>query len=139
MIINWQNREWPVALAADFLSSREDSSISRDGFTEQHARTSEVDLGVRKIWRSGIVRPYLGGGVALASGEIDRTGPFGSISDQESGAGLWLGGGIAWTLSRAFNVGLDAKLSGARIRLLGDDVNAGGFHLGLLLGYHWGD
>lgn len=137
---NWNNTEWPVSLAADFLfsgSSRE--PINRGGFTEQDARTSEMDLGVRKIWRTeSKARPYIGGGLAVMSAEIERRNAFFSVEDHDDAVGLWLGGGIYWTLTRALNLGLDAKLSGARVRLFGADRNAGGLHLGLLLGYHWG-
>lgn len=134
-----QRSDWPVALAVDLLASGDDSAIDSRGFTEQRGRTSELDLGARKIWRPDEnLRPYLGGGLALASSELELRGPFRTVSDSDSGAGLWLGGGAYWTLSRAFNLGFDAKLSHAGVRLFGDDRNAGGFHLALLLGYHWG-
>ena len=139
LVTNWRGPSWPVALAADFLASSHDADISRDGFTEQRGKTSELDLGARKIWRPDArMRPYAGGGLALASGELTRTGPAGTISDSDSGAGLWLDGGVFWTLSEAFNLGFDVRISAANVRLLGADRNAGGFHLGLLAGYHWG-
>ncbi len=139
LITNWQGPQWPVALAADFLASSHDASISRDGFTEQRAHTSELDLGVRKIWRPDArIRPFVGGGLGLLSATIERTGPFGRISDDDSGAGLWLDGGVFWTLSQAFNLGFDARLSGANVHLFGVDRNAGGLSLGVMAGYHWG-
>ena len=136
---NWQGPRWPIALAADLLASSRDTSISRDGFTEQKGSTSELDLGARKIWRPDpSLRPYAGGGLDLASAEIERTGPGGRISDRDSGVGIWLDGGFMWTLSEVFNLGFDVRLSGAQVRLFGRDVAAGGLHLGLLAGYHWG-
>jgi hypothetical protein len=136
---NWQGPGWPVSLAADFLASSHETSISRDGFTEQRGRTSEADLGARKIWRpTPHLRPYAGGGLALVSAEIDRTGPFGRISDADSGAGLWFDGGVFWTLGESFNVGFDSRISAANVHLFGADRNGGGFHLGVLAGYHWG-
>jgi hypothetical protein len=138
---NFQRRDWPVAIAADLLVAESERTISANGFVRQRSRTSELDLGVRKLWRvgqGGIVRPYVGGGLALASGELEFFTPFASISDRDTGAGLWLGGGVLWTLSRAFNLGLDAKLSGADVRIFDDHKNAGGFHLGGVVGWHWG-
>jgi hypothetical protein len=136
---NWSPPDSPVALAADFLVSGRDRSGDFLGSTDQRGSTSELDLGVRKIWRpDSRMRPYLGGGVAFVSAELEFTGPSGTRSDHDGGAGLWLGGGVFWTLSQAFNIGLDAKATGARVRLFGDDKNAGGLHLGVLVGYHWG-
>lgn len=139
LMSNWQDRAWPVALAFDLLAARRDADFQEGGFNWQHAQTTEMDVGARKIWRPGdIVRPYAGGGLTLASAELERTGPAGSASDSSGGVGLWLGGGVAWTLGQAFNIGVDAKFSRAEVDLLGAQRNAGGFHLGLLLGYHWG-
>lgn len=137
---NWRGQDWPVALAADLLfSGRDRGFISSRGFTEQSARTSELDLGARKIWRPGPnARPYFGGGLAIVSGELELRGPPGVTVDRDDGAGVWLGGGIFWTLGSAFNLGLDAKITAAGVRLFGVRRNAGGLHLGLLLGYHWG-
>lgn len=139
VMTNWQGPGWPVAAAADFLGSSDESSISRDGFTEQRGRTSEIDLGARKVWRpTPHLRPYAGGGPALVSAELDRTGPFGRISDRDSGVGLWVDGGVFWTLGESFNLGFDTRLSAASVRLFGVDRNAGGLHLGVLAGWHWG-
>ena len=137
---NWQKSEWPLAFAADFLASgREHAVIDSGGFVEQNARTTELDLGARKIWRVGeVLRTYFGGGLALVSGELELRGPLGAISERDNGAGLWLGGGVFWTLGSVCNLGLDAKISGAGVNVLGRRRNAGGFHLGALVGYHWG-
>jgi opacity protein-like surface antigen len=136
---DFQRTNWPVAVAADLLAARSDASIAQNGFTEQRSRTSELDLGARKYWRPGPhVSPYLGGGLALVTGELEMMGPGGTVSDTDSGAGVWIGGGIKWILSDVFNIGIDAKLSHADVSLFGSDKNAGGFHLGLLAGYHWG-
>lgn len=139
VITNWQGPQWPVAIAADFLAAGSDESIGRDGFTEQRGRTRELDLGARKIFRPDPrLRPFVGGGLDLASAEIERIGPEGRISDEDHGVGLWVDGGVFWTLSEAFNLGVDARISAAQVHLFGLDRNAGGFHLGLMGGYHWG-
>ena len=139
LLSNWQGRDWPVTLAVDLLAANRNASISSGGFTEQKAKTSELDLGVRKIWRTDAhFRPYVGGGLALASAQIDKTGPAGTVSEHDNGTGIWLNGGVFWTLSTAFNLGFDVRLSGGDVRLYGVNRSAGGLHLGLLAGYHWG-
>ncbi|UCE89547.1 MAG: hypothetical protein JSW10_01535 [Pseudomonadota bacterium] len=65
-----------------------------------------------------------------------RTGTA-NIDDTDSTVGLWVGGGVYWTLKRHFNIGFDLRLSGAEVTLFGKDRQAGGFHSGLILGYHW--
>lgn len=136
---NFTGPEWPISLALDLLTSGRDGDIAQGPFTEQHGRTTEVDLGVRKLWTSDhVVRPYVGGGLAFASGELEKTGPYRAVSDSDNGVGLWIDAGLVWTVSRALNLGFDARISTAEIHLFGQDRNAGGLHLGLLLGYHWG-
>jgi hypothetical protein len=139
VVTNWRRSDWPVALAADLLAAGRDETISQGGFTDQKASTSELDLGVRKIWREETpIRPYIGGGFGIMSGEIKRTGPAGTVSDHDGGLGIWFDGGVVWTLRKALNLGVDVRISNAHIRLLGQDRNAGGAHLGLTAGYHWG-
>lgn len=138
VLTNWRGPDWPVALAADLLVSGADEDASRGGFTEQRGSTSELDLGVRKVFRTGAhARPYVGGGLGAVSGRIELRGPAGTVSDRDSGLGVWLNGGIFWTID-AFNIGADVRLSSAQVRLFGADKNAGGVHLGMLVGYHWG-
>jgi hypothetical protein len=139
VLTDWRGPDWPVDLAVDFLAAGRNADISSGGFTRQKANTSELDLGVRKIWRPDArLRPYAGGGLALASARLEKTGPAGDISDDDSGTGIWLNGGVFWTLSGSFDLGFDARLSGADVRLFGVKRSAGGAHLGLTAGYHWG-
>lgn len=135
-----RRKGWPVYLAADLLTAEAQSeSVLANGLNRQRNKTSELDLGARKFWSPGPkLRPYLGGGLSLASGSMESASAAGTFSDRDGGAGLWLGGGVGWTLGTAFNVGFDAKLSLAEVKLLGDRKNAGGFHLGIVSGYHWG-
>lgn len=136
---SWEGPDWPIDIAADALFSGATADLNDDGFTKQRGETSELDLGVRKIWRPApMVRPYLGGGLAAVRGRIERSNPFVTVSDENSAAGVWFGGGVYWTLAKAFNLGLDARVSNAEMKLFGVTRNAGGVHLGLLLGYHWG-
>jgi len=55
----------------------------------------------------------------------------------DSSIGIWLNGGIYWTLGEAFNLGFELAYSHAKVTVFGEDANAGGGHAGILLGYHW--
>ncbi|TBR22393.1 hypothetical protein EPO15_08140 [bacterium] len=141
LVTSWLPPRWPVALAGDLLFAGDDADArAPGGLGEQRGRTTELDLGVRKTWRpgGGAFRPYLGGGLSFITGRIELAGPAGTVTDEDDGAGLWVGGGLGWLVGKGFELGLDARLSRARTRLFGDNKNAGGGSLGVLLGYHWG-
>ncbi|MBI3550750.1 MAG: hypothetical protein HY078_17070 [Elusimicrobia bacterium] len=41
-------------------------------------------------------------------------------------------------LGDSFNIGVQVKLTSAEVKRFGDTKNAGGGHVGLPSGYHWG-
>lgn len=152
---------WPVQMAIDVLVSAasEDSfRISRPGIEirgeEITQSTLELDLGVRKIWRTGRARPFVGGGLAVIWGRQERAFflpppldiegnegiplPPVIVSAEDEAPGLWLDGGIFWRLGRKFNLGLEARFSSAELGFTGREVQAGGVSLGLILGWGWG-
>jgi hypothetical protein len=59
------------------------------------------------------------------------------VSQSESGGGGWLGGGVFWRLGERFNLGLAARFTSAEVRFPAGDIEAGGTHLGLTLGWGW--
>lgn len=130
--ISFGKDDWPVLIAIDLLGSgKKDSDADVEG------STSELDVGVRKIWQPGSVRPYIGGGIALVNGEI-KVDAFGAtLSDDDNGVGGWVGGGVFWRLKSRFNIGIAARYSRARVNVFGTDIEAGGAHLGMLLGWGW--
>lgn len=140
LMTTWARGGWPVSLAADLLTSRRDALVLRGGgLAEERARATELQLGARKIWRLGRkLRPYVGGGLAVASATLEVEDARGSASDRGTGAGPWVGGGMTATLGAAVNLGFDVRASHADARIFGDQKNAGGVNIGLLLGYHWG-
>ncbi len=131
--VDFKRQSWPVSIAIDLLGASGESTLLGIDF---ESKTSELNFGVRKIWdQSPHVRPFIGGGISFISGEFEFS-TFG-ISEDDSAMGLWFGGGVYWTLTEHFNLGLELKSSSAEITLFGVDVNAGGGHFGFLIGYHW--
>jgi hypothetical protein len=141
LLVDFKKDTWPVSMAIDLLnSSSEDTDI--DPFTgiafDFEAETTELNVGVRKIWdQSTYIRPYLGGGLAVIKAEVKASAFGASFSDDDNSLGIWLNGGVYWTLARVFNLGLDLRYSKAEVTIAGVDADAGGTHVGLLLGYHW--
>ena len=142
VLFDYREGNWPVSLAVDFFGS----SDSKDwGYGGTHkASTTELCVGVKKIWdfRGSPVKPFIGGGLAYITGEdklsgYDYNNYYYSDSLNDSAFGFWISGGVYFTLSQHFNLGVIARMSRAKINLGGDNVEAGGEHIGLLLGYHW--
>lgn len=132
--------EWPVNLAVDLLYSWDEGRLYDPwwGSIDLRARTLELDLGVRKIWeRHSYIRPFVGGGPALIWAEADGSAFGITVSDDNWGLGIWVGGGAYVTLVEWLNLGLQAKYSWAEVDLFDVDVEAGGWHLGALIGVHW--
>jgi len=130
--VDFRRPEWPVNIAIALLGSSGEEDIRG---TDIEGSTSELRFGVRKIWEpTRTMRPFFGGGLSLMSAEIDVEG-FGS--DEDSDFGVWISGGIYWTLSNSFNLGFELGFSQGEVDLDGYDVDAGGSHAGLILGYHW--
>ncbi|UCD83984.1 MAG: hypothetical protein JSU92_11955 [Deltaproteobacteria bacterium] len=132
--IDFRPRSWPVNLVIDLLGAYgEDDSLG----VKVESITSEFNIGVRKIWEQfAYTRPFIGGGLSFINGEFSVEAFDIKVTDDDQGAGLWLGGGVYWTIGH-FNIGLELKASAAEITLFGIDVNAGGGHFGMLIGGHW--
>ncbi len=147
IMVDFKRVGWPVSIAIDILGSYADDDIIVNLppliSIKFEGATTEFCFGVRKIWDTSTnMRPFLGGGLAIISAEAE-IGPF---DDDDSAAGIWLGGGVYWTLTEHFNIGLLLRYSDAEVTLspsyagvtLGStDIDAGGGHFGLILGYHW--
>lgn len=139
--VDFRQQDWPVGIAIDLLGAYGEGKVYDPFFGEVglESETSELNLGVRKVWDAAPhVRPFIEGGLSLvkATGKVSMSG-F-TIEDSGNGSGYWLGGGVYWTLGEAFNIGLELKASSAKANIFGQDLKVGGGHAGLLLGYHWG-
>lgn len=132
---DFRERSWPVNMVVGLRNAQEEGEALGLDFKSM---TSEVSLGVRKIWESPQpIRPYIGAGLALIHAEIEASDGFSSVSDEDKAPGIWIGGGLYFTLAQHLNLGVDLRISAAEVTIAGVDVEAGGVHLGLLLGYHF--
>ncbi len=141
---------WPVMLALDALQSSDEED--QEALTLK-GTTTEVNVGIRKIWEKGRARPFIGGGVAWIDAETEAEAPplpgtpglnlfpevepGSSATESDSGTGLWGGAGVFWRLGSYFNLGISARFSGAKVTIRGDEEQAGGLHAGILLGFGW--
>ncbi len=136
--------KWPVQIAIDVLATGLTESEFRlvapgssvRGYNTTQA-TFEFDFGVRNIWQKGKMRPFVGGGLATIVGVQERVSAAGVRQESEGSGGLWVDGGVFWRLGSHFNIGVEGRISGAEVELFGQDVQAGGSHLGMILGFGW--
>lgn len=138
--ISWGKVDWPVLFATDLLASSDDDTVFDPFFfgnVDIEGSTSELGLGVRKIWEKGSSRPYLGAGLALVKGEIEFRVSGVRIHEDDNAVGPWVGGGVFWRLGSRFNIGLSVRYSNAEVSIQDFDLEAGGWHGGLLLGWGW--
>ncbi|MEE9319593.1 MAG: outer membrane beta-barrel protein [Granulosicoccus sp.] len=136
LLFDMKPANWPVSIAFDaFGTGDEDKS----GLVKQEAYTAEGHLGIRKIFdlSGSLIRPYIGGGVAFVYAEEKDNSSGATRSDDDTGAGAWVGGGLYANLTTHFNLGLDVRYSGAETTVFGNDREAGGLNAGVSAGYHW--
>lgn len=135
VLVDFKQKNWPISMAIDLLGSLDEETISG---VKTEGSTSEFDIGIRKIWEvsGSSIRPFIGGGIAFITAEQKLTNGI-SVSVDDSATGIWLNGGVYWTLGQHFNLGLQARYSKADVQLAGVDVEAGGTVAAVMLGYHW--
>lgn len=133
--VDFRRQEWPLSMTVALLGSTDDDDING---IDVDGMTSEWRFGFKKIWEPHLIlRPFFGGGVAIMTADLEAENAGLRISDDDIGFGIWISGGIYLTLNDRFNLGFDVGYSSGEVDLFGSDVDAGGGHAALLLGYHW--
>jgi hypothetical protein len=129
-------RPWPVNLAVGLRLS---SGADEVGVLDVEGATVELTVGLKKVFEpsGNPIRPFVGGGAALVAAAVTQETASGDLDDDDAGVGFYLSGGIFWTINEHFNVGFEARYTDAEVTLFGRDVEAGGVHVGGLVGYHW--
>jgi len=144
-IMSFGQKEWPIDIAVDVLvsSAKEDAYDSLIGSYTITGTTYEIDFGVRKVWGKKATRPYVAAGLGFIGAGAELDAGYTSIDANDSAFGYWVDAGIFWRLGSHFNIGLDLRYSGADVDLdfgsgaVAQNINAGGFSYGLLLGFGW--
>jgi hypothetical protein len=140
-VMSFGEKDWPVHIAGDVLFSFDETT---SGGVETTGVTFEFDPGIRwLILKKGTVFPYIGGGVGIigAAAKVEET--FVSVDAADATLGFWTDAGVFFRLGSNFNVGLDLRYSTAEVDLdfgagvVAQDVNAGGFTVGVLMGFGW--
>lgn len=138
--VDFRMVDWPVSVTVALYGSAQKKEISG---MDVEGKTGELRIGIKKIWEPDpSMRPFVGGGIAFISAENEWVNEYLSplqlkVSDDDQGTGLWVSGGVFWTIKECFNLGFELGLSSVDVTLFNQEKKAGGAHAALLLGYHW--
>jgi hypothetical protein len=140
-VMTFGREAWPVQIAADVLVAGEDGTLP--GAVDVKGATYELASGVRKIWGKKAFHPFAGAGVAIVGAKVELESAAGSADDTDTSVGPWIDGGVFWRLGMRFNLGVNVRWSHADVDLdfgpgiPSPEMDAGGLHYGLLLGFGW--
>lgn len=132
----------PVHFSIDLFVSKSgvhgaDSTVD----SRVEGSSTEFGIGLRKIWGHGATRPHLGAGADVVRVREDLDGPSGPVKHEDRAYGVWVDGGVSWRLAGHLNLGIEARYSMSDADFssgfVARDVAAGGFQLGVLVGYGW--
>lgn len=107
----------------------------------------EIALGATRSWAWSRLRADLSGGACWVSADLEdapsntvvrqlagvRTQPF---SDGDDGLGWWASAGLRIAVGDAL-LGIEGRYTDARLRVFGEDLQAGGWQLGGTVGWTW--
>lgn len=136
---SWGARNWPIGVAADLVYSAEERDRRTDtqGLVTYGANTMELDLGLRKIFRFGAVRPFVGAGGGFVMVQYNEESFFGTAQANGSALGWWANAGAFVRLGGTFNVGMSVRWSDFRVESsdFSRPIGGGGLHVGALFGF----
>jgi len=152
---DFKGKNWPVSLTAVLSYSGDSDSDYDDTWNDDRYRytnyvedayTFEFNLGVKKIWEfvpSWKVSFAAGGTIIYGAVETtweDNLDGYSKHTEKEGDVGFGYWGAVASykTIFRHLNVGIDVRYSNAEIELYHKDREAGGVHVGVMVGYCWG-
>ncbi len=136
--------DWPISFAAQLLLTYDSDIPNLPGFRGDQSGTYEFNVGLRKILgRLPRYQPFLGGGLSIIGGSTASLIEFNKFEsatvqeDHDVGLGFWADLGFYWSLGTNWHMGLRAQYSWGKITLFGQELNAGGVHGMVMLGYNW--
>ena len=145
--VDFARKSWPVHMAFAAIQSSDEDTVYAEVNDEMirakvKASTSELRFGVKKIWEPTLImRPYVGVGLAIINAELKTflgsRFEGGSVSSDDQGFGLWVSGGVFWTLFEKLNLGFTVGYSKATSNLFDIDAESGGVNGAFCIGYHW--
>ena len=135
VLFDIKKKGWPVSIAIDLFLSGDDASKSDPQI--DFGDTVELHVGLRKTWsaENSKIHRYVGGGLAHVRGGMELLESAGGTEQSDNAVGGWVSAGAYWDLTDKFNIGFDVRYSQAEVTILDREIDAGGIHNMLTLGY----
>lgn len=140
-------RSWPVSIAVDAFYSETSvrTCASEIGCNDDQVETYELALGVRKLWRTGIIRLGLGGGMALIGASAEIFAGDRDVDGRDKAIGPWAGAVCYFHVADGrVDIGAHVGWSHAEIEIPSVNpfnaslrADAGGWRAGITLGGAW--
>ena len=131
---NYLGDGWDAHLELNLFHGEGDVTDPTLGITVQRELT-EYGFGVRKIWGEQRMHPNLGGGISyLKFKNVPASG--GLVSD--ASVGLWVDGGVDWDVGGGVQLGFKGRASTSTGIGVDSTKHGGGYHLGVQVGWGWG-
>ncbi|MCK4666198.1 hypothetical protein KAU33_05590 [Candidatus Dependentiae bacterium] len=151
--LNFKMSNWPISVQLEYLQSSKKGELYGIDF---EGSTQELNIGILKFYGKNPEKftYFLGAGFSQISIELDYIFHFTYAGDikttiEGSQMGIWASGGLMWILYEHINLGLELKVSTAKISInemkvngsytgmVTGEIEGGGFHFGAFVGYHF--
>jgi hypothetical protein len=132
----------PIHFSLDAFLTKDEATDANPAVDSRVGGSStEIAIGVRKVWGQNATRPHLGAGAVVMQVREERDGPSGAVNNGDRGYGAWIDAGVTWRIASHLNLGFEARYSVSTVDLgtASDfrEITAGGIQLGLLIGFGW--
>ncbi len=133
----------PVHVAFSMFFSGDRKTVSTPFLGDTgHVENGFLEMSAGGVWlpvKHGIVRPYLGGGVAQVFAWTGSSYNLFDNSDGDHSFGLYADAGVFFKVGDVFQIGVDGRLlEGTSISIAGFDGNANYGQIGVMFGFSWG-
>jgi len=122
LAFSWEPEDSGLGGEFGVYRSEEDDEL---GSLEAEASTTELFGGVRQNFGGEALRPFVGAGVSWIESKVEIDDGGNSDSDDDSGAGLYVHGGLDAWISPQVALGVEYRmLLGTDLTLFGEDTDA---------------
>jgi len=104
------------------------------GRPDSEGSIAELSYGVIFSRFTGKFQPYIGGGISFVNAGVDWNEVGRDFDDEDTSAGWYLAGGLAWRVASKLQLGVDVRqLGGTEIELGPDRGDADYLQIGALI------
>jgi opacity protein-like surface antigen len=131
---------WPLSLTLQLLLSYSPAVPGIPRVRGEYSGAYEFTFGLRKYFDlDSDLQPHLSAGAGFlgASTTTSFENWWYVQEENQSSFGLWAAGGVLWFFSESNFTGVTLRWSSGVISLFRNEINAGGAHLLLHIGWRW--